>query len=970
MVFVSLKWKVLIVTCLLFLSLFIGRAISTYLFFENRYEIESQKQFIRHKQITDVTLTDIYTQLQSLASSVTSIAGVSAALIQNDPKKSGRELEVFLDEYWWKLQLENDITTIALYNKNNDPLTILGDFEFPSELIELTNQTEQPQHSINCYRNCFIYSSSPLLVDGEHVGAALYGTSLSNFILNFKNITEQNIAILYKDAIANNKQSYIKPWQGNLLAITNRDTLPEVLHFSAAHFDMSDFFENPKSIEYGEKIYELSSLLLTISENDTPAFIVIIRDITDEIKSARDQFINGIIYDACGLIALAICLLALLWRPMNRLRTIATYMPLLASNAFQLVRTSLRNSSNRKGSVLDESDTLSRHAIELANKLESMQSQISERTADLETNEIELKKEKDFITGLLNTAHAVIITHDHTGTITLVNRHTCLTTGYTKEELIGSKLSILFPTQTLPGDFIRHVDDLLTGIEPTFHHETDISCKNGKALFMSWYHSTVPNKDDDNNQILTIALDISERKKAEDHLGWLASHDTLTSLFNRRRFNEELDQTLAYCQRYHHQSALMFIDLDKFKDVNDTSGHHVGDMLLKRVSETLKHATRDTDVVARFGGDEFSILLSEINREETENIARRICKDISDIQVSGDQQTHQGSCSIGIVLFPVEDSNSAPDILANADLAMYSSKHKGRNNWCFYDESLLSKDEAKERIYWDQLVKTSLENQKITLYFQPIMKIKQRSISHYECLLRIIEDGKILPPTQFIHAAEESGLITQVDEHIIDLAFQYKRSLEINNIRATLSINLSGVSFQSSNLTHHIFSCVEEYNINTHEIIFEITETAAVADTHASNLVMQKLKKRGFLFALDDFGAGFSSLYYLKQFPIDFIKIDGAFIKNISTDIEDQILVKTVIDAANAFDMQTIAEFVEDKDTLLLLESMRINYAQGYYIDKPKPFNEIWDIASPALPPAGDGLRLLTNFNAPPSTPS
>jgi len=966
MLYISLKWKALIVTSLLFMSLFIGRAISMYLFFDDQHNNERKEQFLRHKQIANASLTDIYVKLQSLAGSITSIAGVNAALIKENPKQSGRELEVYLEEYWWQLQLENDITTIALYNQNNIPLTILGDFEFPTDIITLTNQTEKPQHSINCYRNCFIYSTSPLLVDGKHVGTALYGTSLSNFILNFKNITGNNIAVVYKDDIPNNKNSFIDNWKSNILAITDAQKMPKVLRFASEQITINDFFEKPHSIEFNDKFFDFSSLLLTISEADRPGFIIIISDITDKVQSYRTQFINGIIYDACGLIALGLCLLGILWQPMNRLRTIATYIPLLASNAFQLVRSSLRHNTREKG-VLDESDTLSRHAIELADKLEAMQNQILERTADLELHQNELQKERDFVTGLLNTAHAVIITHDHTGTITLVNQHACLASGYTREELIGSNFSILFPTQVLPGEFVRHVDDLLSGSDPTFHHEADLRCKNGKSLFMAWYHSTIPNMTNESNQILTVALDISERKKAEDHLGWLASHDTLTSLFNRRRFNEELEQTLAFCQRYQRESALMFIDLDNFKDVNDTSGHHVGDLLLKRVSETLRQETRDTDVVGRFGGDEFAVLLKEISKEEADQIARRVCQKISNIQVAGEHNMHQGSCSIGVVLFPGNGNDHPSEILANADLAMYNSKRNGRNNWCFYDDSLLSKEEAKERVYWDQLVKTSLENNQITLFFQPIMKIKQRSISHYECLLRIKEDGKILPPVNFIRAAEEGGLITKVDEYVIDLAFQYKRLLEMNGIDTSFAINLSGLSFQNSNLVHHVSSCAEEYGINRNQIIFEITETAAVSDTNSSNLVMHQLKEKGFLFALDDFGAGFSSLYYLKQFPIDFIKIDGAFIKNITTDIEDQVLVKTVIDAANAFELHTIAEFVENKEALLLLESMRVDYAQGYFIDKPKSFDEIWDVPNQTtFTPSGP----LVKDGRPPDSPN
>ena len=239
-------------------------------------------------------------------------------------------------------------------------------------------------------------------------------------------------------------------------------------------------------------------------------------------------------------------------------------------------------------------------------------------------------------------------------------------------------------------------------------------------------------------------------------------------------------------------------------------------------------------------------------------------------------------------------------------------------------------------------MKSAVEKDLIELYFQPILHIKNHRIDHYECLMRIHDNEKVLPPIDFIRAAESSGLMEKIDEHIISLAFKHKKNLELNDIHTTLAINLSGLSFQSNDLIPHIRSCLEENHITPKEIIFEITETAAVSDVTSKNDIMVNLIQMDFSFALDDFGSGFSSLSYLKQFPIQYIKIDGSFIKDILNDPEDRALVKSIIDTAKAFELKTIAEFVENKETLVLLESMNIDYAQGYFIDKPKSFSEIW----------------------------
>jgi len=945
MKFVSLKWKAFIVTCVLFLTLFVGRAVSTYWFFNDQLTEQRTQVFNQNKNILRAVIKKNYGDLARLAAGTVSLQGMTEALFEVNRPKAQQLVEKNLSAYWWRLRLEMDVSTIGVYDNYNHPLAIIGERNIPEHLVNETNRSGQSQYGIACYGNCYIYATSPLLIEGVSVGSAVYAITFSSVITQFKEITGEDIALIRDAPGEISKEMYLRRWNSQVLGITEKDSLLPIMTEMSNEADINTLSLKPQQFKSGDSYYEFSALPVTVEAGSQAAQVIVISNITTSVQSIRQLFLRSLFYDAGGLIILGLCLLGILWRPMNRLRVIATNIPLLASNDFEKFRNNL-SSTAHLSAIRDESDALAQYSTDLSLRLEAMQNQILERNAELEFQSKDLKREKDFVTRLLNTAHAVIITQDSNGNIVMANDYTCELTGYSLGEITGKKFSKLFQQQTLPEDFVNQIDNLLTSQQETIEHESDLCCKNGDTLFMAWYHSVLPSLDFTEKQILTVALNISERKKAEDHLGWLASHDSLTQLFNRRRFHQELEKYLPACQREGQHAALMFIDLDKFKDINDTSGHHVGDMLLKNVAEVLKKQTRDSDVIARFGGDEFAVLLKQTTREISERVAQRICASISSIEVQGEQHKHNGSCSIGIVLFPGDGANNSQcnsaDILMNADIAMYTAKKSGRNNWCFYDPVLLRKEDARERVHWDEMVKQSLENNLIELFFQPIMRLKESHIDHYECLMRIHEEGKIIPPVNFIRAAESSGLMPAVDEHVIKLAFAHKRTLEQSGIASVLAINLSGLSFQGSNLAFHIQHCLDEFKINAHEIIFEITETTAVSDLKSSKQMMSHLKNLGFAFALDDFGAGFSSLSYLKQFPIDYIKIDGSFIKDILNNVEDQMLVKTIIDTASAFNLETIAEFVENRETLTLLESMGVDYAQGYHIDKPKPFAEVW----------------------------
>jgi len=423
-------------------------------------------------------------------------------------------------------------------------------------------------------------------------------------------------------------------------------------------------------------------------------------------------------------------------------------------------------------------------------------------------------------------------------------------------------------------------------------------------------------------------------QKSEKELIWQAEHDSLTGLKNRHRFQHDFNQILKQAKRSGIEGALLYFDLDQFKYVNDTSGHQTGDVLLKLVADQIKKTIRSTDICARLGGDEFALILPETNEDGAIKLADKIQETLAEISLPTEEYVHRTSASIGIVMFP-RHGDDVEELVSNGDIAMYHAKDNGRGNCYLFSESNSTREQIHQRLRWKDIIEDALNENRLMLYFQPILDTRSNLISHHEALLRVIqEDGEILPPGTFISEAEQAGLINLVDYHVLELALQYlsKHHNSVNKI----AVNLSGKTINDENLVSHIDNLLTTYQVPPESIIFEITETAAVADILVASRIMKDINALGCQFALDDFGIGFSSFYYLKQLPAEYIKIDGAFIRNITTNIDDQLFVQAITTVSTGLGKKTVAEFVENQEVLDLIRQYGVDYAQGYHVGKPQ----------------------------------
>ena len=507
------------------------------------------------------------------------------------------------------------------------------------------------------------------------------------------------------------------------------------------------------------------------------------------------------------------------------------------------------------------------------------------------------------------------------------------------------KQSAINVLQAIPADAERRFElmDKLNNRGYVFGYEAE--CKNTEGhLFWASIHARVAYSQGDNKIIEGSIVDISDKKLSEQKLEFLAKHDALTGLINRSEFENRLQDALNTFQTQHISHCLLFIDLDQFKIVNDTSGHRAGDELLKCLSQVLKENARARDSIARLGGDEFAILLERCPLDKAEEVANILRRKIADYRFNWEGKTFTVGASIGIV--PIDhDHPSIEEIVSLADTACYGAKDAGRN--CIMVHSPKSNEVMERQSEMRQVafLKEAIKSDQLVLYKQYISCANDEEAGgRYEILVRMIKDDELVPPGAFLPAAERYNAIVEVDKWVVENYFKWlaENPEERKNL-VQVNINLSGQTLGDAEFPGFLEEMFTRYKVPTEKICLEITESTAVRSLSKTNAFISRLKLRGIKFALDDFGSGFSSYSYLKNLKVDSVKIDGSFIRNITKDAIDRSMVESIANVAQVIGIKTVAEFVENHETLELLHEMGVNFTQGYHIHKPCPLDQRFD---------------------------
>ncbi len=537
---------------------------------------------------------------------------------------------------------------------------------------------------------------------------------------------------------------------------------------------------------------------------------------------------------------------------------------------------------------------------------------------------------------ILNSAGEGICGLDPDGSIRFVNPAAAALLGRDVKELKGAQFH-----EAVHGN--ARADDHDAG-ECPFRPELldertageDVFISPGSGAFPAEYVATPIGTSRGEGAVITFK-DVTDRKRAESRLQYLVDHDMLTGLYNRRHFEAELERQIAYAASYGVPSALLVLDIDNFKFVNDSLGHRAGDELIRSIAGRINRRVRSTDVVARLGGDEFAVLLVGTDLVHAGQIANELLELINGEPFVVAEKPARVTTSIGITA--LDNASLGPDdALVEADMAMYEAKSDGRNTSTVYLRDTTRPSRERAGFVWTDRIRRALEEDLLKVYAQPIVPLHGSGPTRLELLVRMTDvDGSLVLPGAWLPVAERFGLIEDIDAWMVNRAARLIATENAAGRDLVCEVNLSGRSMADPRLPGAIEAAIAATSIDPASLILEITETAVVANMDEARRLATKVRELGCRFALDDFGAGFGSFYYLKHFQVDLLKIDGEFVRGIANSEIDRRMVGAMVEIARSLELQTVAEFVEDEEVLDCIRRLGVDFAQGYHLGRPEP---------------------------------
>ncbi|WP_176442463.1 sensor domain-containing protein [Noviherbaspirillum humi] len=570
--------------------------------------------------------------------------------------------------------------------------------------------------------------------------------------------------------------------------------------------------------------------------------------------------------------------------------------------------------------------------------------------------EAELRQSQERFRKIVSQAATGVVEADAAGIMTLVNQKFCDMLGYSEAELIGKTVVDITAPDSVPHT-LEAVARLAAG-GPDFVIEKQYRRKDGTLMWATSSVNAMRGADGDYQGLVAIVVDITDRKMAEARVRHASLHDTLTGLPNRAMLFEYASHLLPHNRRTGQRAAVLFIDLDRFKPINDTHGHEAGDQVLREVAARLAASLRAEDIVIRLGGDEFIVLLQDIHDAiEAAEVTRHAVARISTPYHVGELALSL-SASVGISLFP-EDGQDIDTLISHADLAMYQAKQAGRNNFQFYSAACAAG--ARQQIAIEQQLKAALHDRAFHLCYQPVVDIESGEVVSAEALLRW--PNRDIGPDRFVPVAEATGIINPIGRWLLrEASRQYRRWQDHGLPSIPIAVNVSVVEFRDRDFAGRFERTMREYGIDTDALQLEVTETAIMDDVDHAVAILSRLKALGVKILLDDFGTGHSSLAYLARLPLNKVKIDRSFVAPLTHDVASQAVTNAMIALGRTLDLEVVAEGVESKSVLDYIGAHGCKQAQGFYLGRPMPGEEfeVWyrQRAQGVLPPPHSiGLR-------------
>ncbi|MFC6669193.1 EAL domain-containing protein [Marinobacterium aestuariivivens] len=921
--FVSLKWKVTLVL-LLTLSLVHGLAVGIF-YYQRLHEYSEDRQQLRQNQfrMLDGMVAEGYGRLLDIAQTVAP-TGVPA---QRTPEGLLRAV----GDRAGALVRQSILDLVQLYRSDGSLVRSWGEaMEVRTDWVRQVRVREQPVQDIHCNRGCMQYVAIPVMLADGDSAVLLVGRLMYDLVVNFHRQSGADLGLVTESGVADG-------WQ--ILSLTNRSYNEPLLE------GLSLMPGRPQDkvldLERGRRHLELM-LAPVVAGAPDGAYWVLIIDIGPELAALQQRFFSSLALASLGTLLALLLQVLLLRRPLNYIRSLSQRLPLLASSP-ELRQRKLRQLPEplHRWHFPDELEVLSGSAAELSSRLEQLEDSVADRTLRLEQRSAALLRERDFVNRLFDTADAVILTQDADGRILTLNRY-------------GIRLLGLDPARQPGCLFVETVLDehdetgkarmqrLYLGLDSRLAMDSRYHTTAGRDIQLSWQHSCLDDSLPGEASILSIAIDMTERRDAESRLYWLANHDALTRLPNRLLFFDDLSQRMADVGTRRGQLAVLCCDVDDFKDVNDTLGHRIGDKLLQAVARRIFELAGEDCCVSRLGADEFVLMLeSDDAHDAAAQMAERLIRVfIEPFHIEGYEL--YSSISIGISLFP-EQGAEASDLVRHADLAMIEAKGQGQGRYRFYHEAQGSS--RVERFTLANDLRRALEQGEFSLHYQPKIDAHTGQVCGLESLIRWqhAEYGMV-SPGRFIPLAEEMGLIVPIGRWVLQEACRQMAEWQAAGMAPIrVGVNLAGPQIAHESLLEHVDQALDAAGLSPQLLDLEITESFAIRQPELTIGKLNQLRERGITLSMDDFGTGYSSLSYLKRFPIDTLKIDQSFVRDIGRDSDDEAIVRAIIVLCQSLGIKVLAEGVETDEQLQFLLRNGCSTIQGYYFSKPLPPDELFD---------------------------
>lgn len=912
----SLRWQVILLATVV-LALTAGAfSWQQHLRLRRDFDNERSATTRRHVHLVTQLFVDESSRLQALAGMLASLPPLRAGLLEGNAVK----LKEAFDPLWSELNLASSLEAARFYDREGRLLAgwgLDGDAVALGRLAIEVGRRETPGQMLTCSGSCLYFTAVPMVERGHYMGSVVLGAGLQDLILGFRRLSGAELAVLSVQRIEGHP--YLPALQAHLVSVSGDPRHAELL----AGLEDKHRIDGEFQFSRADRDYRIHTFPAPIPESRSR--FAVIEDVTLQLGTIRSATYNNLIWAITVLAAAVFLLYTLLMPVMRRFRRMTQALPLLGRGQYAELRGTI---PTRRAPLRDEVDDLGNAAIDLADTLEQLNSQAREHAARLAEQAMELRRERDFITGVLDTVPALIVTHALGGPIHLANAHAVRVSGLGHHELHGQGFIDCFfsPNQH------AELHALLRTLQPgeVRHSEGHFQRPDGTEREVVWFHSLFEGGDE-RKTCLSVGLDVTAHKQAERRLSQLVDHDAVTGLLNRGAFQRELDDLLAVPPR---QGALFVCDIDEFKAVNEASGHEKGDAMLALFARKATTHEPLPGLAARLGGDEFAFYYAQMSVAEAIVTARQLNRTLVGIGPTLGLPKHSFTSCVGIALIQDDDLH-ADGLIAKAETALVQARHKGEGNWHLYSPTDPYQADKGRRVYWSDELERALTENRLALHFRPILELATRRISHCEALIRLHgRDGSLIMPGQFMGVAEATGLVRRLDRWVIEEATRTLcESFNPHGIR--LALNLSGRSLDDEETLETLRRCLAQEGMAGEQFILEITETAALADIRAAARLMGRYRELGCAFSLDDFGVGYNSFQYLKELPVDSVKIDGSFIAGLKRNRDDQVFVKALTEAVHGFGKKVVAEFVEDGETLDLLQEYGVDYAQGYYIGRP-----------------------------------